>query len=143
MADKDVLMNLCKAFYTLFLTANDFNTSVNGRLFENIAPDGTSYPYAVYTIVSAPKEKTFSEEYTNTLLQLTLYSSNMDSTEIKNMYHYAHELFDEAEFTMVGSTLVWMRKELVVTDVQDEITPSGTQKVRVYDIDFDIRTSLN
>ncbi len=143
MADADVLINLCTAIYTKFSTSNDFNTSVNGQLFENEAPEGTEYPYAVYSIVSAPKEKTFSEEYTNTLIQLSLYSSNMDSTEIKNMYYQAKALFHEKELTITGSTLVWMKKETLITDIQEETTPGGTRKVRVYHVDFEVKTSLN
>jgi len=137
MADSDVLINLCTAFYTLFLTDNAFKTSINGQLFENDAGDDAVYPYAVYSIVAAPKIKTFSDELTNTLIQLSLFSANMDSTEIKNIYYQQRELFNDCLLSITGSTHIWMNEENLLTDTFDEETTlEGTRKVRVYHIDM-------
>ena len=143
MADSDVLINLCTAIYTLFATDNGFNTSVSGKLFENEAPEGTEYPYAVYSIVAAPKNKTFSEEYTNTLFQLSLFSANMDSKEIKNIYSQQRELFNDCLLAITGSNHLWMIEENMITDVWEETTDEGTTKGRVYHVDYDILTCLN
>lgn len=150
MTDSDVLYNLCVAIYSKFTAvdglgaANAFYTALNGQLFEDEAPEGTQYPYAVYSVVAAPKEKTFTEVYTNVLLQLSIYSSNMDSSEIKGLYTKAVALFDECSLTITGSKLVWMREENLTTLVEDvDATLTGVSKIRAYHIDFDVRTSLN
>ncbi len=143
MANADVLINLCTAIYNKFSTSNGFNTSVNGQLFENEAGENAVYPYAVYSLISAPKEKTFSEEHTNTLMELVLFSANMDSTEIKNIYYQSTALFHDCELSVTGSTFLWMIKTDLLTDIQTETTPAGTRDVRVYYVDYEILTCLS
>ena len=145
----DVLANVATAFYSRFKAvdgtgaANAFFTSVAGQLFEDSAPEGAQYPYAVYTIVNAPKERTFTEVYTSMFLELTIFSSNSSSAEIKDIYQKAVALYDECSMSITGSTLVWCREENLTTSIEEVITPEGTQKIRTYHVDFDVRTSLN
>ena len=143
MPNADIITNFTTAFYSRFTASSNFYNAMSGRLFEDQAPDGTPYPYAVYLIVSAPKEKTFSEEYTNIILQLSIFSSASSSSEIKLAYHYASVLFDECEFSITGSTLVWMKELNLTTIREDHTTPSGTTSVRHYAIEFDVKTSLD
>ena len=145
----DVLTNFCVAFYSKFTaldgvgSQNAFYQAINGQLFEDEAPTGTQYPYAVYSVVAAPKERTFTEIYTNILLQLSIFSSNMDSSEIKGLYQKAAALFDECSLSVTGSTLVWMREENLTTLVEEVTTQTGTERVRAYHVDYDIKVSLN
>jgi hypothetical protein len=122
---------------------NDFYNAVNGQLFEGQAPEGSVYPYAVYQIISAPKDRTFTEEYTDITLQLSIFSSASSSAEIKLAYYYASALFDECELTILGSTLVWMREMNMVPMMEDHVTPTGVQSVRHYAVDFEVKTSLD
>ena len=144
----DVITNFTTAFYSRFTVApagihNDFFNAVNGRLFEDQAPVGSVYPYSVYKVISAPKDRTFSEEYTDISLQLSIFSSASSSAEIKLAYYYASVLFDECALTITGSTLVWMREVNMVPMIEDHTTPTGVQEVRHYAADFEIKTSLN
>lgn len=148
MPDENIITNFSTAFCSKFTALvagsnNDFYSSIVGRLYEFEAPAGTPYPYAVYQIISAPKEKTFTEEYTRILLQLSIYSTNSSSSEVKLAYHYANVLFDECEITITGSTLVWLKEVNVIFDKGDHTTPSGTQSVNVCFVDFEILTSLD
>jgi len=148
MPNADILTNFTTAFYSKFTALiatvhNDFYLAVGGRLYDDEAPEGAVMPFAVYSIVSAPKEKTFSEEYTNFLIQLSIFSSAPSSSEIKLAYHYAHTLFDEQPLTITGSTLVWMRETNLATMKIDYTTLAGTTKVRHYAIDLEIMTSLD
>lgn len=144
----DVLTNTCTAFYSKFTAVdgtgsqNAFYTAINGQLFEDEAPEGTQYPYAVYSVVAAPKERSFTEIYTNILLQLSIFSSNMDSSEIKGLYQKAAALFDECSLSVTGSTLVWMREENLTTLIEEVTTPTGTDRIRAYHMDFEVKTSL-
>ncbi len=121
---------------------NDFFTSINGQLFEDEAPEYAVCPYAVYSIPSARDSYTFSEEYTNAGVQLFIYSENMDTSEIKRIYRYAVDLFDECTLIITGSTLVWMKEQNLMTGLEQHITINGTKKVLVYNIDFEVLTSL-
>jgi len=144
----DVISNLTAAFYSRFtaLTGgvnNDFFNAVNGQLFEDEAPQGTLCPYAVYSVIAAPKEKTFSEEYTNTLIQLSIFSAASSSAEIKNAYFQAHVLYDEKPLTITGSTLVWMKETNLVVMREKVTNPDGTNWSRQYAIDLEVHTLLN
>lgn len=144
----DVLANLSTAFYSKFTATvgavhNNFYNDLGGRLYEDgNVPEDVVYPYGVYMIVAAPKEKTFAEEYTNILLQLSIFSSAQSSAEIKNAYAHASKLFDECSLSITGSTLVWFRETNLMCMTEDITTPSGTAMVRHYAIDFDVKTSL-
>jgi len=147
----DVLTNLCTSIYSKFAdktTAleafhNDFYTSVNGQLFEDDAPLFAQYPYAVYSLPSVRKRYTFSEEETNTYLQLFLYSDNMDTSEIKLIYRYAMDLFDECSLSITGSSLVWMKEDNVMFGIDHQITQEGTKRVLTYTVNIEVLTSLN
>lgn len=139
---------LTTAFYSLFTAApggvhNDFYNALAGRLYENEAPAGIEFPYAVYQIISSVKEKTFFEVYKNTILQLSIFSTAEDSGEVKAAYGYASALYDECALSITSSKLVWM-KEINLMTMRDEITtPEGTAKIWHYAIDFEIKTSLD
>ncbi len=122
---------------------NDFYTSVNGQLFEDDAPEYAVYPYAVYNIQEANYFYTFTEDYTNAGIKLVIYSDNMNSFEIKQIYRYAGDLFDEYELIVTGSNLVWLREKTVMFGIEQHVTPVGTKKVLAYTIDFEVLTSLN
>ena len=104
----DILTHLATAIMTKF-AGSDFDSAIGGRLTQDWAEDGTEYPYAVFQIVSAPKEKTFSEEYRDTLIQISIFSKTSSSAEVKDAYTKASALFDECSFSMTGITLICMR----------------------------------
>ena len=124
---------------------NAFFNDVQGKLFREQAPEGTDYPYAVFFIVSSNPERTFTEYYQRTLLQISLFSllQNDVSGEIEKMYSDLKALFDEQPLTITGETLIWMR-ETNLTGMIDEVeTPAGTLGVRHWAVEFEILTSLN
>jgi hypothetical protein len=144
----DVLTNFCTALYSKFTAVdiggsqNAFYTAINGQMFEDEAPQGTQYPYATYSIIDAPKERTFTEIYTNISLEISIFSANMDSSEIKNLYQKASALFNECGLTITGSTLVWLRETNVTSVVEEITTMPGTDRIRTYHIEFEAKTSL-
>jgi hypothetical protein len=112
------------------------------------APQGTEFPYCVFFVVSGVPEKTFSEHYTNTLIQFSLFSASSGATEITTMYKDLKALFDECSLTIpptgtATDTLIWMR-EANLTTMMDEITVAdATTQVRHWACDYEIMTSLN
>jgi hypothetical protein len=133
----DILANFSMAFYSRF-AGSDFSNDINGRLFEDDAPQGTDFPYATYQIITSVPEKTFTEEFKDMLLQLDIFSSASSSAEIKNAYAHAHKLFDECILTMTGGYLLRMHEVNLATSKEDITTPEGTVSVRHYSIDFEI-----
>lgn len=130
-------------FSTVESFRNDFYLSVNGQFFKDEAQDYAVYPYAVYSIPDINNDYTFSEDFTNTHIRLIIYSDNMSTPEIKLIYRYATDLFDECEFAITGSGLVWMIEENATFGIEQHITLAGTKKVLSYTIDFEVKTCLN
>jgi hypothetical protein len=125
------------------ITGSALNTDVGGRIYLDRAPDNCEFPYVVYSIVSAVPEKTFTEHYTNTLIQFSLFSASSGATEIATMYKDLKALFDECSMTITSNTLVWMREQNLTTMSEEITTLDGLQKLDHWAADFEVLTSLS
>jgi len=150
MVDADVITNLYEAFKAKFTDAPDGITNglydaLQGRMYEDEAEAGASLPYAVFSIITSPKDRTFTEEYRDSLLQLDLFSDmSFGSAIIKNIYYQASILYDECAMDITGSTLVWCRETNLIKSIEEvETLYSGTSRVYHWVVEFEIRTSLN
>jgi hypothetical protein len=136
------MKNLTTAIYGK-LSGSALETAIGGRLFKGQAPEGTDYPYVVFFVASDVPERTFTEDYENVIVQFSLFSIASGTTEIEDIYSDLKTLYDEQSFSITGSTLIWMRRSQAVFLVEDHTTPSGTQSVWHYAVDFDVKTSLD
>lgn len=134
------MLNFLTALKSKF-TGSALSNDVGGRVYLDEAPQGAQFPYVVYSIVSAVPEKTFTEEYRNTLIQISLFA--VGATEISTMYSDLKALFDECSMTITGNSLVWMRENNLTTMTEDVTTVDGLQRVKHWAVDFEILTSLN
>ena len=112
-------------------------------MFKGRAPDGTSFPYVIFFVVTDMPDRTFTEDYENVIIQFSLFSTASGTTEIEDMFTHLKTLYDEKPFTITGSTLVWMRRSNTSFLVEDHTTPTGTQQVWHYAVDFEVLTSLD
>jgi len=136
------MKNLTTAIYGR-LTGSALSARIANRLFKGQAPPGATYPYAVFMVVTNTPDHDFSNDYENTIVQFSLFSIASGTTEIENLYTDLKTLYDEKSFTVIGSTLIWMRRGTTVFQVEDHITPTGTQRVFCYHCDFEVLTSLD
>lgn len=137
--------NLITALQSKF-SGSALSESVGGRIYFELAPPEAGYPRVVFHIISSPKEKTFTEVYRNTLVQVDLFSAmSAGETQIGQMYADCSALLDECSLTITGSTLVWCKEENLVTlnEDLDEALPDGSSGLFHWCIDFSIYTSLN
>ncbi len=133
---------LLTALYTKF-SGSDLSNYVGGRIFTDEAPDGTDFPYVVVRIVSSVPDKTFTEEFEDTLLQLSYFSTSPGLAEVSTMQNYGQALLDECSLTITGSTLVWMRRVNLVTMTDSITSTDGQRTLRHWAEDYEIKTSLN
>ena len=138
--------NLLQAIYGKF-SNSAFSSDVGGRIYLDQAPDGAEFPYCVFFIVTGNPDKTFTEHYTDTLIQFSLFSASAGATEITTMYRDLKALFDECALTIpptgtATDTLIWMREANLATMTEDITTASGTQTVKHWAVDFEVRTGL-
>jgi len=142
------MKTLFDAIMTKFTAApggvnNALFVDISGRLFINSAPDDEPFPRAVFSVVSSAPERTFTEEFENTALQLSLFSSDLSGLEIEKMLTDSKALFNECSLSISDYTLVWMKAENLTIMEDEIITDLGTQKILHYAIDYDVKTSLN
>lgn len=117
---------------------------VGGRVYYDTA-DTNDLPYIVYSIVSAVPDRTFSERYTELIIQFDLFSAlSAGKTEITTMYTDLISLLDECSLTITGYTLVWCRETGLQTFVEDtSALQDGSSILNHWAIDFDVRISKN
>jgi hypothetical protein len=143
----DVLAQVIKAIFTKFTATtggsnNSFWTAINGRLFEDEPPEGCPFPYAVYGIIYAPKNWNFKSVLTRIMIQLSIYSDKMDSSEIKDIYYKASLLFNDPALSVTGSDFIMMYETNMNSIIEEHTTPTGTQRVRAYHVEFEVTSEL-
>lgn len=129
------MINLSKALITK-AASSDFLNDVQGRLFKGRAAEGAQYPYAVFLIVSNTPEKTYTEDFENTIVQFSLFSDASGSAEIENMYTHLKALYDECVLTIPGGldTFIWMKRENATLMIEDDVW--------AYHVDYEVKTQL-
>ena len=138
------MFDLLEAIMNHF-SGSDLAEDVADRLFLDEAPAGAEFPYLVYSIVSASPDKTFSEEFIDTMIQFDIFSASTAATEVTNIYNHLKDLFDEQEFTIFGSTLIWMKLANLVTSMEALTTgnqppaTAGQTSIRRWSADFDVK----
>lgn len=131
------MINLLTALSTKLVDSNLYNTC-SGRIYLDQA-DSPDYPRVVYSIVSAVPNRTFSETYKDVLVQFSLFSMRSSGmTVMTTMYSDLISLLDEQSLDISGDTLVLMKEENLVTTTETVTTPTGSQGVIVWHVDFSI-----
>ena len=100
-------------------TGSTLSSYVGGRIFLDAAPDGAQFPYVVFFIVSTYQDKNFSDHFTNSLIQFSLFSASTGAAEITNMYNYLISLYDDTPFSITANTWIEMREDNLSTMVED------------------------
>jgi len=137
------MLELSKAIYTLSV-GSAFTSYIGNRFFKARVPTGTIYPNACYFIVTDNPDRSFTEYYSHVEVQFSIFSDDLNSsTQVETAYGHLATLYDDCEFTMTSSTLVWFRLlDTVGAQVEDWITPNGTQEIFVIHSTFEVLTSL-
>jgi len=134
--------NLLTALMTK-ISGSAFSSDVGGRVYLDQAPQGAEFPYCVFFVVTANPDRTFTEHYTDALIQFSLFSASSGAAEITTAYNDLVALLDECALTISGSKLVWMKESNLTTMVEDITVADATQTVKHWAVEFSILTSLN
>ena len=130
------MKNLTTGIYTLFNTANDFNTAIGGRLFKGRAPVGTVLPYAIFFVVSDAYDPTFNEDIEDVLIQFSLFSETSSSAEIEDMYIALKSLYDNTSFPVTGNIVINMQRLQATISCIEADAVSGSEAYWQYDVDY-------
>ncbi len=97
------------------------STDVGGRIYLDEARQGAELPYVVVSIVSNVPDDCFAKDGESVLVQFSLFSDSESVTEIGTMYTDLKALYDDCSLTITGYSLVWMRRQSLVTMYEDGV----------------------
>jgi hypothetical protein len=115
---------LTKALVTKLKTVNTLNTAVSGRFYNSYAPDKEVFPYCIFRVISEVPDVYFDNSTVETcIVQFDIYSQNISSAEVYNIYDYMCALLDECTLSVTGYTHIRMMRELseLVFDSADTV----------------------
>ena len=132
------MKNLLAAITTK-MTGSALSTAVGGRIFLDQASAGTVYPYIVWFIVTSNPEKTFTEDFENTLIQFSIFSTASSVEEIADIYAALDALFDECTLTITGGDiLLRMHRTNLITMTDDIVSPDASNLLRHWAVEYSI-----
>jgi len=92
--------------------AGSLYVELGGRLHFTEAPQGQTYPYGVYHLISNVPSWTFDADMENYLIQFNLYSEESSSTEINTAFSALTDLYDWCDLDIDGYSHIYMKREI-------------------------------
>jgi hypothetical protein len=132
------LKALTTAIFGLMTSSTALYGKISDRLYKGHAPDGATYPYVVFMLISDVPADTFTEKLDDVLIQFSLFSSASSSGEVEDIYTALKLLYDDCSLILTPTTLIWMKRENATLMMEDHTTPDGTVEVWHYAVDYNI-----
>lgn len=122
---------------------SNFYNDVSGRVYLDQAPDDTPrmFPDCIWLIVVDVPDNSFQKLGEEISIQFSLFSASPSVSEISTMYTDLKALFDDVKLTVTSSTMVIMKRERLVTFMEDAVVntvTNSTQRVKVWNVDYSI-----
>ena len=116
------MKNLFAAINTKFSAANTFKTAISSQFYLNTAPQGTSKPYAVFTLINNVTDYNFTSTFDEALIQIDIIDDNQ-SSDILDTADKCMALFDDCELTVSGYQFIKMERDFnyFIEDADEEI----------------------
>ena len=106
-------------------------------------PDGADFPHIVFFVVSNVPDKTFTENFEDSIIQFSIFSTSQSALEITTIYNDLNALFDECTLPIETDTLLRMHWVNLVTNIEEITTPQGTVGVKHWAVDYSILIQKN
>ena len=136
------MKNLATALYAK-IAGSAFSTSIGGRLYQARAPQGVTWPYAVFYIIHDRPDNTFQENLEDALVQFSLFSKAPETTEIEDIVTNLKALYDNCLLAITGNTHIMMNRQGANLTSVPADTEAGTGEYWQYDVDFEVIMQRN
>lgn len=132
---------LAAAIMTLFNAGGDFFNDMNGRLYDEDAPDGmTDLPYCIYFTVSNNPEYPGGKTIEETMIQFSLFCSALTSSQARKLIlKHLWAMFDDCILSVAGYSEIYFIRGNLSTSRNETVTTEGTVGVRQYDQEYNIQ----
>lgn len=104
--------------------AGSLYVELGGRLHFTEAPQGSSYPYGVYHLISNVPSWIFGDDENtmeNYIIQFNLYSENSSSTEVNTAFSALTTLYDWCDLNTSGYSNIYMKREMSLLTRESDI----------------------
>lgn len=110
-----------KGITSLALGTNSFKTAIESRFYFEEAPQGTQYPYAVFSFFSNTNINDSTDNFETIGLQISIYDDNSSSLNIGDLENKARLLFDNSEKNLlVTGAYVYNVRRVSVSRLKDD-----------------------
>ena len=103
---------------------NSFYTDIGGRMYLEEAPQGTVYPNATYGLVHNQHDWTFTDDFSNALIQFSLYSKSPSALEITDAEAKLRALYDNCSLASSDLGVTWNHVYMIRSDSWLDKIPS-------------------
>ena len=111
---------------------------VGTRLYPGKAPQGVTFPYAVYELLPSTTDWTFCADmkFEDCMIQFSLFSSDSEDAEVNGMFRDLKVLYDWCTLAIDDYTPLWMRREFyhLLHDIEAGIEAGVWQYIVQYGI---------
>ncbi len=117
-----------------------FMAKIGNRFYDTEAPQGATFPYCNYLVVTNTPEWTWSEDFEDVLIQFSIFSRLSSSGEAKDIYTLLDALYHKKSLGAIiaGKQFIWMWRNTLTT-MRDEITTkAGTVGVWHFAVDYNV-----
>jgi hypothetical protein len=101
--------NLTTAIFSK-AAGSGFSTAIGGRFYKGRAPQGVTWPYAIYFVVTDMPADTFTERLEDCVVQFSVFSKASGTTEILDAVAALQALYDYCNLTITGNALLYMQR---------------------------------
>lgn len=120
------------------ISGSAFSTSIGGRLYKARAPQGATWPYVVYDLISDNPMDTFTDRLEDVLVQFTIFSSASGTTEIEDIFTKLKTLYDYCSLTITANTHLLMERSGANLMSGDLDVEEGGGQYFQYNVDYNI-----
>lgn len=135
------MKNLATALFGK-IAASAFSTSIGGRLYQARAPQGVTWPYAVFYIISDAPMDTFTEKLEDALVQFSLFSKASGTTEVLDAAANLRALYDDCSLTITSNTHLMMERQGGGGTPENVMDDTEGGEGLYWQLDFDYRVLL-
>lgn len=124
------------AINTQAINSTVFYEMIQGRFFEDEAPQEMALPYVVYSIISEVPDKTFTEDYEQYRVQFSIFSEKSSSLEAKTIMKALKDAFDDENILTTEGVIISCSRISASINSIDIETADGSGKEWQADIDY-------
>ena len=115
-------------------TGHGAYTSIDGRCYHNVAPQGATFPYAVYFSVSNIDELDFTDEREDFIIQFNIFTKNSSSIEKGQILENFKSLWDDCSLTVTDWSHINFQRTLVLENNDFTQAPP----IQGYSVQYDV-----